>query len=66
MSDDSGARLRELYESQGGVGAVFSTKVAHYVASRPNYPLRCSSACRGSACCHRMRRWPTSVPVPGC
>ena len=38
MSDDSGARLRQLYESQGGVGAVFSTKVAHYLASRPNYP----------------------------
>jgi SAM-dependent methyltransferase len=37
-NDDTGARLRSLYTPEGGVGAVFSGKVAHYVASRPAYP----------------------------
>ena len=40
MSDngDTGAHLRSLYAPDGGVGAVCSGKVAHYVASRPAYP----------------------------
>lgn len=40
MSDeqDTGARLRALYEPVGGVRAVFSTKVADYAAARPDYP----------------------------
>jgi SAM-dependent methyltransferase len=35
---DTGAALRALYEPEGGVRVVFSTKVADYVASRPDYP----------------------------
>jgi SAM-dependent methyltransferase len=35
---DTGAQLRSLYEPDGGVRAVFSTKVADYIASRPDYP----------------------------
>jgi SAM-dependent methyltransferase len=35
---DTGARLRSLYEPQGGVGRIFSAKVADYAASRPDYP----------------------------
>lgn len=35
---DTGARLRSLYAPDGGVRAIFSTKVADYVASRPDYP----------------------------
>jgi ubiquinone/menaquinone biosynthesis C-methylase UbiE len=38
IEPDSGAALRALYEPSGGVRAVFSAKVADYVASRPNYP----------------------------
>lgn len=38
MSIDTGAQLRSLYELQGGVGEVFSSKVADYVVSRPDYP----------------------------
>ena len=38
MIKDSGAQLRALYEAQGGVGAIFSDKVADYLASRPDYP----------------------------
>lgn len=37
-TDDTGARLRSLYAAQGGVGEIFSAKVADYVASRPDYP----------------------------
>lgn len=35
---DTGAHLRSLYAPDGGVRAIFSTKVADYVASRPDYP----------------------------
>jgi SAM-dependent methyltransferase len=37
-SDETGAALRALYAPEGGVRAVFSAKVADYVASRPDYP----------------------------
>jgi len=35
---DTGARLRAEYANDGGSAAVFSQKVAAYVASRPGYP----------------------------
>ena len=35
---NTGLKLRSLYESDGGVRAVFSSKVADYIASRPDYP----------------------------
>jgi len=35
---DTGTALRSLYEPEGGVRAVFSSKVADYMASRPDYP----------------------------
>ena len=35
---DTGARLRGLYEGEGGVHAIFSAKVQDYIASRPDYP----------------------------
>ena len=35
---DTGAQLRSLYLPDGGVRSVFSSKVADYVASRPDYP----------------------------
>lgn len=35
---DRSEGLRSLYADEGGVHAVFSGKVADYVASRPNYP----------------------------
>jgi ubiquinone/menaquinone biosynthesis C-methylase UbiE len=35
---DTGAQLRSLYESQGGVGEIFSTKASDYARSRPDYP----------------------------
>ncbi|MDE1929123.1 MAG: hypothetical protein KGI36_18250, partial [Burkholderiales bacterium] len=38
MAEDTGARLRSLYDGQGGVTEVFSTKVAAYASSRPDYP----------------------------
>lgn len=38
MANDTGAQLRSLYEPQGGVRGIFSSKVADYVASRPDYP----------------------------
>ena len=38
MSEDTGRRLRSLYEPQGGVEAIFSSKVSDYSASRPGYP----------------------------
>jgi SAM-dependent methyltransferase len=34
----TGAALRSLYAPQGGVRAIFSGKVADYMASRPDYP----------------------------
>ena len=37
-SEDTGARLRALYAVDGGPQAAFSTKVADYDASRPDYP----------------------------
>lgn len=38
MTDDTGRALRALYAPDGGVGAIFTGKVADYVASRPGYP----------------------------
>ncbi len=38
MSIDSGAQLRSLYQGEGGVTQIFSSKVTDYVASRPDYP----------------------------
>lgn len=38
MTIDTGARLRALHDAAGGVAAIFSDKVADYVASRPGYP----------------------------
>ncbi len=38
MGFDTAARLHSLYLPQGGVGEVFSAKVAEYAASRPDYP----------------------------
>jgi ubiquinone/menaquinone biosynthesis C-methylase UbiE len=35
---ESGNKLRPLFEAEGGVRLVFSDKVADYVASRPDYP----------------------------
>ncbi len=35
---DTGTALRSLYEPEGGVRAVFASKVADYIASRPDYP----------------------------
>jgi hypothetical protein len=36
--EDTGSALRSLYEPQGGVRAIFASKVADYIASRPDYP----------------------------
>lgn len=38
MTEASAARLREQYAADGGASAVFSAKVAQYLASRPAYP----------------------------
>jgi SAM-dependent methyltransferase len=40
MNDDkdTGAALRSLYASAGGVSSIFSAKVQDYAASRPDYP----------------------------
>lgn len=38
MNLDTGTKLRSLYEPQGGVGEIFSSKVADYIKSRPDYP----------------------------
>jgi SAM-dependent methyltransferase len=35
---DTGDRLRSLYDPEGGASAIFSTKVADYSVSRPDYP----------------------------
>lgn len=43
---DTGSQLRSLYEPQGGVGEIFSNKVADYVASRPDYPAALFAALR--------------------
>lgn len=40
MDQDTGRQLRSLYEPQGGVAQVFSSKVADYIASRPDYPAQ--------------------------
>ena len=37
-TDTAGTQLRSLYEPHGGVGEIFSAKVADYTASRPDYP----------------------------
>ena len=37
-NEDTGSALRSLYEPQGGVRAIFASKVADYIASRPDYP----------------------------
>lgn len=38
MPNDTGAQLRSLYEPEGGVGEIFSSKVSDYRSSRPDYP----------------------------
>jgi ubiquinone/menaquinone biosynthesis C-methylase UbiE len=43
---DTGAQLRALYQPQGGVGNIFSPKVADYAASRPDYPAALFDALR--------------------
>lgn len=43
---DTGAQLRSLYEPQGGMGQIFSSKVSDYVASRPDYPAALFDALR--------------------
>lgn len=45
-TNDTGARLRSLYEPQGGVGEIFSNKVTDYAASRPGYPAALFDALR--------------------
>lgn len=35
---DTGSRVKALYAAVGGTRSVFSTKVADYLASRPDYP----------------------------
>jgi SAM-dependent methyltransferase len=35
---DADGRLRSVYESEGGSGSVFSTRVVDYLRSRPDYP----------------------------
>jgi SAM-dependent methyltransferase len=37
-SADSGEQLRSLYSADGGVRGIFSSRVADYVHSRPDYP----------------------------
>lgn len=37
-NEDTGSALRSLYEPEGGVRAIFASKVADYIASRPGYP----------------------------
>ena len=39
LESDTGTKLRSLYAGHGGVRAIFSSKVADYVASRPDYPV---------------------------
>jgi SAM-dependent methyltransferase len=39
MDIDAGTRLRSYYQADGGVGEIFTGKVADYVASRPDYPM---------------------------
>ena len=46
---DTGAHLRSLYAPDGGVRAIFSAKVADYVASRPGYPAALFDALREHA-----------------
>lgn len=46
MNTDTGERLRSLYEPANGVAHVFSSKVADYVASRPDYPAPVYDAIR--------------------
>ena len=38
MTSDTGSQLRALYTAEGGVTQIFSSKVADYSASRPDYP----------------------------
>jgi len=46
MTADTGAQLRSLYEPEGGVTQIFSSKVTDYVASRPDYPAALFEALR--------------------
>ena len=46
---DTGAQLRSLYAAEGGVRAIFSSKVADYAASRPDYPEALFDALRDHA-----------------
>ena len=45
-TNDTGAQLLSVYESQGGTGQIFSSKVSDYVASRPDYPAALFAALR--------------------
>jgi SAM-dependent methyltransferase len=38
MNNDTGSRLRSLYDQNGGVGEIFSAKATDYSDSRPDYP----------------------------
>jgi SAM-dependent methyltransferase len=38
MPIDTGTQLRSMYEPEGGVREIFSSKVTDYAASRPDYP----------------------------
>lgn len=44
MNENTGAALRAQYAADGGVAATFSSKVADYAASRPDYPLALSES----------------------
>jgi SAM-dependent methyltransferase len=46
MTIDTGAQLRSLYQPEGGVTQIFSSKVTDYVASRPDYPAALFEALR--------------------
>jgi SAM-dependent methyltransferase len=43
---ETGDRLRSLYEKEGGAESIFSSKVAEYAASRPDYPAALFEALR--------------------
>jgi hypothetical protein len=57
---DTGAELRALYEPEGGVRALFSAKVADYVASRPDYPAALFDRLERAVPLSAARRSPTS------
>ena len=50
---NTGARLRSLYDHQGGTGENFATKVSAYVTPRPDYPAVLFDTLR--TVCHLQR-----------